>query len=215
MKGDKLIIHDHHRRSARDVYELILSDIEKSEGTKYCLTIAGESGSGKSEIAFVLSELLAENGYKTLILQQDDYFIYPPNSNEAKRRTDISWVGLNEVKLDLIENNLGDILSGESEVKKPLVIFDEDRITEEIIEVEDVDVVIVEGTYTTILNDIDTHIFIDRTYKETRASRMERGRETQDDFLEEVLKIEHDIISSHKPKADIIITEDYEVKRNE
>ncbi|MCK4576944.1 uridine kinase, partial [candidate division WOR-3 bacterium] len=57
------------------------------------------------------------------------------------------------------------------------------------------------------------HIFIDKTYVDTKKSRSERGRETQDEFLERILKIEHGIISKQKMMADIIITRNYSVEK--
>jgi hypothetical protein len=47
---------------------------------------------------------------------------------------------------------------------------------------------------------------------DTRESRATRSREKQDDFLEQVLRIEHKIISKHKARAHIIVTRDYEVR---
>jgi hypothetical protein len=70
---------------------------------------------------------------------------------------------------------------------------------------------IIEGTYTTILKNARDHVFIDRTYKDTAEARMRRAREKQDNFLEKILKIEHDIISSHKVKANIIVSKNHEV----
>jgi uridine kinase len=65
--------------------------------TKFTITIAGESGSGKSEIGAVLSDLLSEKDIKSIILQQDDYFVYPPKTNAEMRRKDLGQVGLSEV----------------------------------------------------------------------------------------------------------------------
>jgi hypothetical protein len=41
---------------------------------------------------------------------------------------------------------------------------------------------------------------------------MKRGREQFDPFIEKVLVEEHEIISQHRPKADVIITRDYDVE---
>jgi len=72
MRGDKLVIHDGHRRAARQIMPLLLPQIEKTRST-FIITVAGESGSGKSEISAVLSKSLLEEGIKSLILQQDDF----------------------------------------------------------------------------------------------------------------------------------------------
>ena len=211
MKGDKLVIQEGHVKAAHDIMELLLPQIVKARG-KFIIAIAGESGSGKSEIAAAIFELLSEKGIRSIILQQDDYFVYPPKTNAEMRRKNISHVGLSEVRLDVLDQNLRDIIDGKSEIDKPLVIFDEDRITQEVVSLDMVSVVIVEGTYTTTLNNVHKRIFIDRTYLDTKETRKQRAREKQDEFLEEVLKIEHEIISSHLPQASIIVTRGYDVR---
>jgi uridine kinase len=214
VRGDKLVIEEEHASVARQIYDLLEQPITESEG-KFVITIAGESGSGKTEIATVLSDTITPTGATTLILQQDDYFVYPPKTNEAMRRKNIGHVGTSEVKIDLLDQNLKDIVDGKNTVVKPLVIFDDDTITEETVEVKGVKVVIVEGTYTTLLKNAHRHVFIDRDYIDTRAKRLRRAREKQDRFLENVLEIEHDIISAHKAMADIIVTRDFQVVRKE
>lgn len=214
MKGDKLVIRDEHRKAARLIAELLLPEINETEG-KFIVTIAGESGAGKSEIAAVLSDLLTEKGIESVILQQDDYFAYPPKTNARMRRKNIDHVGLSEVHLDLLDQHLKDIVEGETSIEKPLVIFAEDRIDKETLKLEGIKVVIAEGTYTTLLENVHQHIFIDRDYNDTREARQRRAREEQDEFLERILEIEHKIISSHKPRADIIVTNDYDVRRSD
>lgn len=214
MKGDKLIIHEGHIRAGEQIADLLFPEIIKDR-SKFVVSIAGESGSGKSEIASVLSESLLEREIKSIILQQDDYFVYPPKTNADMRRKDIEHVGVTEVRVELLDQNLEDIAAGKTEIEKPLVIFDEDLIERETINLEGIKVAIVEGTYTTILRNVHRHIFIDRTYIDTRESRQQRARERQDDFLEKILKIEHEVIAAQKPRADIIVTKNYEVKMND
>ncbi|MEE8596366.1 MAG: hypothetical protein V3T09_00980 [bacterium] len=211
MRGDKLVIHKGHIKAAKSLLDLLLLKIIKTK-SKFIITIAGESGSGKSEIAAVLAELFTEKrNIKSLIIQQDDYFLYPPKTNAKMRRKDINHVGLSEVRLELLDQNLSDILKEKEEIEKPLVIFDEDYITKEIINLKGIKTIIVEGTYTTMLKNIHQHIFIDRIYVDTRDARKQRAREEQDEFLEKILEIEHKIISSHKPMADLIVMSEYGV----
>ncbi len=214
MKGDKLIIEAWHIKAARQTGKLLLPLFTGST-SRFIITIAGESGSGKSEVAAALSDVFSEQDISSVILQQDDYFVYPPRTNEEMRRKNIAHVGLSEVRLDLLDGNLEDILEGRSEITKPLVIFEEDRITGETVSLEGVRAVIVEGTYTTTLKNVHRRVFIDRTYIDTREKRKLRARETQDAFLEQVLEIEHGIISSHRSCADIIITRDYDAQVND
>ena len=214
MKGDKLVIREEHVKAARQIAELLLPQIAGMEG-KFVITIAGESGSGKSETASALSGLLSEKGIASAILQQDDYFVYPPRTNAAMRRRDIGHVGTSEVRLTLLDENLREVLEGRNDIEKPLVFFDEDEITTETVELQGIKVVIVEGTYTTLLKNVHRRVFIDRTYVDTREARKRRERDEQDEFLETVLQIEHGIISSHRPRADIIVSRDYEARSNE
>lgn len=210
MIGDKLVIKEKHYHAARQIAERIVPLIKQAKA-RYTISIAGESGSGKSETAQAISEILAEQEISAAILQQDDYFVYPPLTNHRTRVADINWVGMQEVKLELMDSDLEKAIAGEEYLKKPLVIYQEDRISQEKLSLKNTRVMIAEGTYTTSLNHIHTRIFIDLNYKETKKSRLERAREEQDDFLERVLIIEHKIISAHKKRADIIINPDFSV----
>ena len=213
MEGDILIIEEHHKRVARQIVKMIGDKIRNSKG-KFIMTVAGESGSGKSETAASIANELSTRGVNCYIFQQDDYFIYPPKTNTKKREKDIHWVGANEVRLDLLDEQLKRIKQGENNIVKPLVIFKDDKITEEVVNLSDYQAVIAEGTYTTLLHNVDIHIFIDRDLHDTLEARRKRNREKQDEFLEKVLTIEHDIISPQKQNAEIIITKDYQAILN-
>ena len=210
MIGDKLIIKDKHRQAAEQIAERILPDLGSS-GRIYTISIAGESGSGKSETARAVADALIRRGFTTLVLQQDDYFVYPPKTNDRTRRQDIGWVGMQEVRLDLLDEHLQQARSGAEAIVKPLIVYEEDRIVEETVSLQGIVAVVAEGTYTTVLENIDTRVFIDLTYLETLQSRLERARETQDDFLGRVLEIEHRIISAQKSRADYLVDKQYQV----
>ena len=208
MKGDILIIEEHHKKVAGQIVKMISNKIYDTKG-KYIITIAGESGSGKSETAVSMANEFKAREIKCYIFQQDDYFVYPPKTNTKIRKNDISWVGIKEVKINLLDSHLKSIKQGNNKIVKPLVIFKEDKITEETVNIDEYKVVIAEGTYTTLLKNVNKHIFIDRDMHETKKARKKRNREKQDEFLEKILTIEHNIISSHKQNAEIIITKNY------
>ncbi len=214
MKGDSIVIEEHHVRAAQGICEIVLPEIQKRDG-KYTLTVAGESGSGKSEIAAAVANLLREHGIESRIFQQDDYFVYPPRTNDQTRRNDITWVGPQEVRLDLLDAHLAAFLSDAPTITKPLVLYGEDVVTEEECNVEREQVAIAEGTYTTLLDNVDAHAFIDRSYQDTRAHRERRARHQSelDPFIEDVLEIEHGVISRHKNRAQVIVNADYSVAR--
>ena len=66
MKGDIIKINENHIKAAKQIIEFILPEIENTN-SKYIITIAGESGSGKSEIAASISNLLKEKNIKSFI----------------------------------------------------------------------------------------------------------------------------------------------------
>lgn len=211
MKGDVIIIEDHHRRAAAAVVERIAPDI-LARDRRSTVTVAGESGSGKSETGQALADALDARGISAVVLGQDDYFALPPRSNDAARRSDIGWVGSGEVRLALLDEHLAAARAGVNTLAKPLVIYDEDRVTEEVLDLTGVQVVIAEGTYTTLLRNVDTRVFIARNRLETLDARMRRGREQFDPYIEQVLEIEHAIISPHRARADVILSREYEVE---
>ncbi len=205
MIGDKLVITEYHRENGRKVAQAVLKRIAGVD-RRFTVTVAGESGSGKSETAATTAEALELEGYRTIVLGQDDYFRLPPKSNHARRKEGIGWVGLGEVRLDLMDAHLKSAKEGNDEIVKPLVYFEDDRIGEERLSLEGVDVVIAEGTYTTALDEADLRAFIDATYHHTLAHRKKRARDAvEGEFIEKVLEIEHQIISSHKERADVIL----------
>jgi len=213
MIGDKLIIKKEHAGAAGRIADILIPRIQNSR-KKFIISIAGESGAGKSEIAYSLYQNLENSGFKSVILQQDDYFVYPPKTNAEMRKENIEHVGTSEVHLALIDQHIQDIMAGKKQLTKPLVLYDEDRITTETIPLSEISVVIVEGTYTTLLKNIDCHVFIDRDLHDTREARGQRSREVQDAYLEKILEIEHRIISGHRMYSNLIITRDYGVIEN-
>jgi uridine kinase len=205
MIGDKLLITDYHRKAGEMVYDMIEPLLQKIDKT-FLVSVAGESGCGKSKTAFVLSEHCEKAGYKTVILAQDDYFKLPPHSNAKKREESIAWVGMGEVQLDLLDEHMEIIRSGKMDkLIKPCVVFKEDRFIDEEIDIENVKVAIAEGTYTTSLKSVDFRAFINRVYTQTKKARIARGRDKMSDFVERVLEIEHQIIKRHKELAQVVI----------
>jgi uridine kinase len=210
MKGDIILVEEHHRRAAEQIV-LHLTDRILSTSQPWCITVSGESGSGKSETGKALADAFGERSIPAFVFQQDDYFVLPPRSNDARRRKDISWVGTGEVRVDLLDKHMRAAREGVSPITKPLVIYDDDRIDSEEVDLSGYKVFIAEGTYTALLQNVDTRIFIARNRLETLESRKKRAREPIEPFLEEVLEIEHRIIGPHRNLADIIIDRDYNV----
>jgi uridine kinase len=211
MQGDIIIIGDEHRHAADAIIAHLIDEILDMPRC-FTMTVAGESGSGKSETGQALAEALGERGVKAVVLQQDDYYVLPPRFNDAARRANLAWVGTTEVRLDLLDAHLQAAQSGDRSIVKPLVIYSANRIDEEEVSYEGVAVVIAEGVYTSQCENVDCRVFIDRNRLETLEHRMKRGREELDPFIEKVLIEEHEIISQHRSRASVIITRDYDVE---
>jgi len=219
MIGDILLFDDYHHAAA----ELILGFLRKLDiKIPYSLSVSGESGCGKTEIAHLLKEKLEEEGKQVMVLGQDDYYRLPPHSNHQQRKIDMNWVGPKEVQLLLMDEHIKKLLQPKgSSVCKPLISFTEDKIDTENI-TGPYDIVIAEGTYTAMLEDVDVRVFINRDYKETKKHRLSRNRDqalennTDQDltFLEKVLQIEHEIIKEHKKLSGLVIPPPKELLKN-
>ncbi len=213
MKGDKIVVQDRHRTVARRIIAGTAERI-RSKPARYVIAVAGESGSGKSETARALADELLKERLPAVILGQDDYFVLPPRSNDARRRQDPEWLGPHvEVRMDALEENLKAAVDSAEAIVKPLVDYDADSIGAERLDLAGVRVVIVEGTYTSLLKHVDTRVFIAQNRLDTLEHRQRRARGTEagDPFIEGVLAIEHKIIAGHRQLADFIVTRDYEV----
>lgn len=210
MVGDIIRIKPHHLPPAREIVKLIRPKLQQA-GSVFTITVGGESGSGKSTLSLAVEEILKENGYKSFIFHMDDYFKLPPKDNHDQRVEDISNVGPEEVNLELLQDHLDQCRKDAETINKPLVHYRENKIREVIVEMEDVNVVIAEGTYVSLLENIDCKIFMLRNYVDTYEDRVRRARDPIIPFNEEVLKIEHKIVREHRNLADILVDSQYEV----
>ncbi len=204
MIGDKITLSAKYLEPAKH----ILDHIPMQNG--FTISVAGESGSGKSTLALALQQVMEERGLKSVVLHMDDYFILPPATNHAEREKDINWVGSGEVKLELLQEHIQQFKMGEKVIHKPLVNYNENSIASEELDLTDVQVLIVEGTYTSLL-ETDLRIFIDRTYLDTFEDRVKRARDPITPFVESVLAIEHKIIAGQAGFADIVLDKTFEI----
>lgn len=213
MKGDIVVLQPHHEKVAKEIVPKILGGIKGNDGI-YSISVAGESGSGKSEIALAISNELENYKVQAIILGQDDYFYLPPKPNSERRHENPDWLGPHvEINLALLEENIRDAKQGKTEIHKPLVDYNANTIETQIIDLDQIKVIIAEGTYTTLLKSIDTKIFIDRNWKSTLEDRKKRnrGNEIRDPFTENILATEHKIIAGHIYLADFVVTDKFDV----
>lgn len=211
MAGNILDIKEHYLTLAREVVGLMYDEI-KTAGGSYTFGIGGESGSGKSTLGLAIKSVLDQESLQTFIFHLDDYFYLPPKDTHNERLRDITSVGPGEVNLELLQEHLDRVKNGVRLLKKPLVSYRENQIYEVIAETENIDVIIVEGTYALLLNGIDCRIFMQRNYKETYENRVKRARDPIIPFYESILEIEHNIVREHAELADILIDKNYMIK---
>ena len=209
MIGDRIIVHAEQRAQAEEIVAHLLASVFVKPG-RYSVTVAGESGSGKSTIAAAIAAAFEQRGKRCVVLQQDDYYLLPPMTNDRERRNHADWRGVKEVRLDFLDQQMQAILDGAEEIVKPVSVYAEDCFKEEHLSTQNVDIVIVEGSFVSLLQHAHVRVFIDRTYLDTRAFREQRARDAAelDAFTESILQIEHEIIAAHKPLADIVVTKE-------
>lgn len=213
MKGDIVILEEHHKKAASEIVSFIIEQIT-DKAARFVITVAGESGSGKSETALAIAQELEKHEIKAIVLGQDDYFHLPPKMNSAKRQEDSDWLGPHmEVNFEVFEQNLVDAIQGKSQLSKPLVDYNANTIDFETISLEGVKVIIAEGTYTSLLKHVDVKVFISRNWLRTLEDRKKRnrGNEVNEVFTEQILATEHKIIAGHKQLADFIINDEFQV----
>ncbi len=203
MIGDKLTYHSAYKDVTRFVISKLKDDLINKK--RICVSIAGESGCGKTSLAYALIiDIENETGCKGYLFHGDDYFKLPPTDNHKNRLENIENVGINEVNTDGLDNHILDF-KNEISIIKPLVIYEENVIVTEQVNSVEFDFCIVEGTYASLLKNPDYKLFVETSYLDTLDSRIERSRDIINDFNEKVLEIEHQIIRNHKSLADVII----------
>ena len=209
MIGDKLTYYS----SYKDITNFVISELRDNliNNNRICISVGGESGCGKTSLAYALQKDIEKNtGLRGFLFHLDDYFKLPPTDNHNNRLENIKNVGVNEVKTDMLDTHILDFKKGIF-VIKPLVIYEENIIITEPVNSGEFDFCVVEGTYVSTLAHPDYKIFIETTYLDTRKSRIKRGRDPINDFNEQILEIEHRIIKPHYKFANVIIDKDLNI----
>ncbi len=206
MLGDVLLITEKHEKAA----EQIVDRLGRIESDKMVIAIGGESGSGKSELAHVISRRLKDKGELAKILHIDNYYkVSPQERTEWRKRHGVESIGLSEYDWDLINQNIAEFRESKEAVLPciDLLTDQEDRL---ITNFEGIKYLIVEGLYP-LRADADLRIFIDLTYHETKKAQILRGKEPQNEFRLQVLQREHEVVQSLRPSADLLVTKDFDV----
>ena len=178
--------------------------------------VAGESGSGKSVTAVSLARALEGRGIATGVLHQDDYFLRPPRVNHEHRERDLAHVGPHEVNLALMQRHVAEFRAGRT-VDAPLVDYPSDSFLTRRLDFAPLAMLVVEGTYVLMLDELDARVldacvFLEATHDDTAERRRARNRDIDAPFVQDVLRIEHDIIARQAARAHLLIDREFRVR---
>ena len=146
--------------------------------------IAGESGSGKSTLAKNLQNVLKKKGIAAHLMSQDNYFHLPPNQNHSKRVKSLRWVGHDEVNFEKMKKHISVFTEkSKSKIEVPVVNRLFDRFDTSEINIKEIDLMIIEGTYAfEIASEHDTKIFFDQPYLNGIQQKL-RNRDSMDEKM--------------------------------
>jgi len=215
---DKLRITSGHEKAANQLVPIILNAL-KTAG-KVIFAAGGESGTGKSEIAYLVGEILQKQSVSTVAWSFDNAYLTRPEEREEKRAQDYdNHVGLNEMNRSKIEEVISCFEQNKS-VNVPIVVINADGsrpILEVTLDMQARKVLIFDGLYAALIGEIKTD-----TSKTTRIIAMnakkfnldaqkERGKEAVNEHRLKVLERECHAVRSLWPYVTHKITEDWKV----
>lgn len=208
MLGDVLLITEKHQKAG----EIIIEHILANRKPKMIIGISGESGSGKSELAHVIAKGMRKHGIFAKPLHIDNYYrILPLLRTEWRKENGIkNVVGYGEYDWETINRNIAEFKSGAVSTG-PCVDLVTEQVDQLTTDYSTVDMLVVDGLYAIKTEGIDVSIFIELTYHETKKAQVVRGKEPQNEYRMAVLEQEHQMVLALRPKADILITMEYEV----
>jgi hypothetical protein len=193
----KLRITTGHDKAANKIVPVILEAL-KATG-KVIFAVGGESGTGKSEIAYLVREVLKEQEVSTVEWSFDNAYVTTPEEREKKRAQDYdNNVGLNEMNRPKIEEIMF-CFEQDHPVTVPIVVINEDGsrpIKDITLNMAGKQVLIFDGLYAALIGELNTG--------EGKATRMiamserqfnldaqkERGKEKVDEHRLKVLASE-------------------------
>ncbi len=212
MLGDVLLINDMHKEAAQSICERVLTDMNaREERYRYVVGISGESGSGKSELAHALGNLLKDNNIRVKVIHTDNYYrIQPLLREEWRRNKGFDQIGITEYDWVKIRKTLRDFKE-EQECMIPCIDLISEQVDKLITDFSKVDLLIVDGLYAIKADDIDMRVFIDLTYHETKINQIIRMKEALSDFRLGILEHEHEAVTSLKHMAELVVDKSYQV----
>lgn len=211
MDANRLAEAPEYRATARAILSHVRDGVLARPDQRLTIGIAGETGSGKTVTAVAIAQELRARGWEVVVLHQDDYFRLPPRQNHEQRRRTLAHVGPREVDMQRLQQHVAAFRAGRSNVPAPQVDYAADQFRETLLDFSRAGVLLVEGTYVLQLDDLDIRVFLSASYEDTRADRARRARDIDEPFVEDVLRIEHDIVQRQVTTAHIVVDREFTV----
>jgi uridine kinase len=201
MLNDVISIEKKHTNAATTLFDRVIRDRK----SKFIVTISGEVGTGKCEIAHELGRKLLEAGISIKLLHMDNYYHIPPlDRQDWRKKNGLDKIGYDEYDWNTINQNIEDFRRDKKSVL-PIVDLFTQKVDQLHTDFSGIEVLIIAGLYSIKINQSDLRVFIELTYEDTWDEQKLTRKEVLDDFRMEVLAHEHKAVQSLKPLADFYI----------
>lgn len=211
MLGDVLLINENHKKAARQILEYL----EGIPDQKLVLAIGGESGSGKTELAHLVARGLKARGTPAKVMHIDNYYLTPPAERTPWRKAHgLDAIGYTEYDWEAINRNIADFYEDADEVVMPCIDLLTDQVDQLHTSLAGFQYLIIEGLYA-VKAEADLKILLELTYHKTKGAQIKRGKEPTNEYRWQVLKREHEVVQSLRPRADLLVTEDFQLVQRE
>ncbi|MFZ4547511.1 MAG: hypothetical protein ACOYN4_08755 [Bacteroidales bacterium] len=201
MLNDVVTIEKKHTNAASTLYDRVIRDRKP----KFIVSISGEVGTGKCEIAHELGRKLIEDGISVKLLHMDNYYFIPPRERqEWRKKNGLEKIGYDEYDWNYVNRNIDDFRMDLKSIVPVVDLFTQ-KVDQLHTDFKGIEVLIIEGLYSIKINQSDLRVFIELTYEDTWQEQNMTHKEKLDDFRIEVLKHEHTAVQSLKSQADFYI----------
>lgn len=125
------------------------------------VAVFGQYDCNAKEICQQVASLLDGEDYTVLIIAEDDYYRLTPAANLTKRIEDLSWIGPQEVRLELLDSHMAKLVKGKGPIEKPVIVPGEEQFETEQLPAYPYDLILVYGCYTGYLEHVQYKVFIE------------------------------------------------------
>ena len=204
MIGDNVVIDKIHHTKKDKILPLVLKSYFCE---KLVITIGGESGTGKTEIASLIQDdLWNEHRIRCKVIHIDDYYKTSwQDRNIVRKKNGIKSVGTCEIDWDILNDVVSDFKSKKKILKVQRIHKYTNSIEYCMALNKNIDILVLEGLYANHLPTKNIGIYLDGTITDTKKFRESRGKEAQTPFRMKVLKKERQDVIKTKRLANVVI----------